>query len=70
MLVQTDLPDAPGAELVSSLGKLGMGRTSRAILVTRPIDVRNVVTRLADWFFANDARRAQRLFREADRLVS
>jgi response regulator RpfG family c-di-GMP phosphodiesterase len=70
LIVQRKLPDADGFELVESLGTARFAGASRAILVTRPVDLHTVVTRLAGWFLARDARGAEMLLREADLLGS
>ncbi len=70
LVVQRELPDADGGEFVSSLAATQAAVASRAILVERPVDLRTVVESLVGWFFARDVRKAEALFREADRLVS
>lgn len=70
LVVQEELPDAQGSELVKSFATAQVAVASRAILVARPVDLRTVVTRLAGWFFSRDATRAKVLWREADRLSS
>ena len=70
LVVQMELPDAQGSDLVKSFATAQVAVASRAILVARPVDLRMVVTRLAGWFFSRDAMRAEVLWREADRLCS
>jgi response regulator RpfG family c-di-GMP phosphodiesterase len=70
LIVQKELPDAYGGELVQSLLSARVTAASRVIIVERPIDFRSVVTRLADWFFSREARKADALLRAASRLVS
>jgi CheY-like chemotaxis protein len=70
LVVQRELPDAHGSEFVESLVSARLDVASRSILVTRPVDVRAVLTSLAGWFFPRDARKADAVRREADRLVS
>jgi hypothetical protein len=70
LVVQMELPDAQGSDLVKSFATAQVAVASRAILVARPVDLRTVVTRLAGWFFSRDAARAELLWREADRLCS
>jgi len=48
----------------------GVAVASRSILVTRPVDLRGVLTSLAGWFFSRDVRKSAALLREADRLCS
>jgi DNA-binding NtrC family response regulator len=69
LIVQSELPDADGSEFVKSLVAEHVA-ASRALLVTRPVDLRMVVTRLAGWFVTRELRKAAALRREADRLVS
>ncbi len=70
LVVQSELPDVAGDELVKSLSTAQFAAASRAIVVTRPVDVPAVLRRLAGWFFARDVRKARLLVREAERLVS
>lgn len=70
LVVQKALPDSDGSELVKSLLTARIAAASRAVIVTRPIDLHMVVTNMTSWFFSQDARRADALVREADRLVS
>jgi CheY-like chemotaxis protein len=70
LVVQRELPDADGSEFVESLVSARVDVASRSILVTRPVDVRGVLTSLTGWFFSRDVRKADAMRREADRLVS
>jgi DNA-binding NtrC family response regulator len=70
LIVQRTLPDADGSDFLKSLVAAGVTATSRALLVTRPVDFHTVATSLAGWFFSRDGRKAETLLRAADRLVS
>ena len=70
LIVQRDLPDASGPELIEGLARDGAPAASRAILVRRPVDTRIVVARLTGWFLQRGTPAAHWLQREADRLVS
>lgn len=70
LVVQSDLPDAHGRELVRSLALAQVTAASHALVVRRPVDLRRVVTCLARWFLARDVRGADALRHEADRLAS
>ena len=70
IVVQRQLPDADGGELVSALVAARAPVASRAILVTRPVDLRTVLVSLTRWFYPRDARKAEGLLRDAGRLVS
>lgn len=70
LVVQDELPDARGGELVKSLADARVGAVSHAVVVTRPVDLRRVVQLLVGWFFSRDARRAGALMMEARRLAS
>jgi CheY-like chemotaxis protein len=52
LVVQRELPDAQGSEFVESLVSARLDVASRSILVTRPVDVRALLTSLAGWFFS------------------
>jgi DNA-binding NtrC family response regulator len=67
---QDELPDARGREWVKSLAEARLGAGSRAVVVTRPVDLRTVVKSMTGWLFSRDARRAEELMREARRLAS
>jgi CheY-like chemotaxis protein len=70
LVVQRELPHAHGSEFVQSLVSARVDVASRSILVTRPVDLRAVLTSLTSWFFSRDVRKADAMRREADRLVS
>jgi DNA-binding NtrC family response regulator len=70
LVVQRELPDAHGSELVKSLVLARADIASRSILVGRPMDLRTVIASLTDWFFGRDVKKAQAIRREAERLVS
>jgi DNA-binding NtrC family response regulator len=70
LVVHHDLPDAEGSDLVSNLKTVRASLASRAILVTRPVDMRSVVANLTEWFFARNTRTVTALMRETERLVS
>jgi response regulator RpfG family c-di-GMP phosphodiesterase len=70
LVVQRELPDADGGEFVEGLVAARVAVASRIILVTRPVDLRGVLTSLTGWFFSRDVRKSAVLLREADRLVS
>jgi len=70
LVVQADLPDARGGQLVKSLAGARVPAASRAVVVGRPADLRMVVTSLSRWFLLRDTRRAESLLREAQRLAS
>jgi hypothetical protein len=70
LVVQRELPDAPGSELVESLVLARADVASRSILVGRPMDLRIVVARLTGWFFSRDVRKADAVRGGARRLVS
>jgi response regulator RpfG family c-di-GMP phosphodiesterase len=70
LVVQRELPDADGEAFVESLAAGRAVYASRALLVTRPVDLRTVLRSLTGWFFARDPRKADALLREAHRLVS
>jgi hypothetical protein len=70
LVVQQELPDARGSDLVESLVTARAAVASRVMLVTRPVDTRTVLKNLTGWFFSRDVRKAEALLREADRLVS
>jgi DNA-binding NtrC family response regulator len=69
LVVQDELPDGRGAELVHELATLRHPVASRAIVLTRPGDLRAVVAKLVGWFLARDGWLARKVLREADRLV-
>jgi DNA-binding response OmpR family regulator len=73
LIVQRELPDAQGSDLLKSLRSDRLEVASRSILVTRPVDLRAVLTSLTSWFFTRDSRdamKAEALRREAARLAS
>jgi DNA-binding response OmpR family regulator len=73
LIVQRELPDAHGSDLVKSLASERLEVASHALLVTRPVDLRAVLMSLTSWFFTRDGRdamTAEALRREAARLVS
>jgi response regulator RpfG family c-di-GMP phosphodiesterase len=70
IVVQRELPDTSGEELVSSLSAAHVPAAARAVFVSRPIDLRSVLTTLSASVFAREPRRAAALQREADRLIS
>lgn len=70
LVVQRDLPDAQGSDLVKSLVTAQAAVASRSILVTNPVDLRGVLTSLTGWFYPRDAGGARARVREANRLVS
>jgi DNA-binding NtrC family response regulator len=70
LIVQAELPDADGGAFVKSLVSSGVAVASRAILVKKTVDLRAVVTTLADWFFSRDGKKTMTLLRDAARLVS
>jgi len=70
LVVQSELPDADGREFVLSLSMARVPVASRAIVVARPVDVRQVVTTLAGWLFSRSLGQAQALLRVADQSVS
>ena len=63
LVVQRELPDAHGSEFVESLASARLDVASRSILVTRPVDVRAVLTSLAGWFFSRDVKKADAVHR-------
>jgi DNA-binding NtrC family response regulator len=69
LVVQNDLPDAHGHDLVKGLDEAHVTAATRALVVRRPVDLHRVVISLARWFFARDARSAEALLREAERLA-
>jgi hypothetical protein len=70
LVVQKELPDAHGGDLLNRLLAARVAAASRGILVERPIDFRLVVTRLAGWFLSRETRKTDALLRAASRLVS
>jgi hypothetical protein len=71
LVVQDDLPDERGVELVRDLARLQYPVASHAIILTRSaMDLRAVLSKLATWFLARDAGLARALLREAERRVS
>ena len=70
MVVQRELPDADASELMRDVATMRAAAAPRAIVVSRPVDLRAVLTSLAGWFFSRDARKAEALLRQADRLAS
>ncbi len=70
LVVQRQLPDGTGEELVARLAQARVPAASRAVLVSRPVDLRAVLTTLSASMFPREPRRAEALLREADRLVS
>ncbi len=71
LVVQDELPDQRGVELVSDLERIRHPVASRSIVLTGSGgDVRAVLAKLASWFFARDAGLARALMREADRRIA
>jgi len=70
MVVQRELPDADGGDLVLDLVTARAAVASRVILVTRPADLATVLRSLAGWFFARDVRKSDQLMRQAAHLAS
>jgi response regulator RpfG family c-di-GMP phosphodiesterase len=70
VVVQRELPDADGYEFVQSLAAVRAAVASRVLVVTRPVDLRRVLTSLTRWLFSHDVRKAEVLLREADRIAS
>jgi response regulator RpfG family c-di-GMP phosphodiesterase len=71
LVVQDDLPDQRGADLVKDLALLQHPVASRSIVLTRAaMDPRAVLAKLATWFLARDAGLARALLREADRRMA
>jgi response regulator RpfG family c-di-GMP phosphodiesterase len=70
MVVQRELPDADGGDLVLDLVTARAAVASRVILVTRPVDLATVLRSLAGWFFAWDVRKSDQLMRQAAHLAS
>jgi DNA-binding NtrC family response regulator len=70
LVVQNDLPDGRGSDLVRSLAKSRVAAASQAVVVARPVDLRAVAMSLASWFFGHDARKAETLLGDAERLSS
>jgi hypothetical protein len=69
LVVQDELPDERGEELVRQLAWARHPVASRSIVVTRSrADLRAVLSKLAGWFLVRDAGLARALLREADRL--
>jgi DNA-binding response OmpR family regulator len=52
LVVQRELPDGDGGELVESLVAERAAVASRVILVTRPVDVDTVLKSLVAWFYS------------------
>jgi response regulator RpfG family c-di-GMP phosphodiesterase len=87
LIVENELPDAPGVDLVGDLASARHPIASRSIVLARPSpdwarvvhaqgatfiergDLRAVITKLAGWFMARDARVVRTLMREAERLT-
>ena len=85
LVVDNELPDTRGVDLVRDLAGARHPVASRAIVLARPSpewaraaqtgatlvergDLRAVLSKLAGWFLARDARLARALLREAERL--
>jgi hypothetical protein len=69
LVVQDELPDERGEDLVRQLVRARHPVASRSIVLTRSIaDPRTVLSKLAGWFLVRDAGLARALLREADRL--
>jgi len=69
LVVDKRLPDADGTQWVASLAAARVDAASRAIVVTKPVDLRAVATSLAGWFFPRNAREAEALRRDAARMA-
>ncbi len=69
LVTQDDLPDERGAALVEQLAREKHPVASRSIVLVRSrTDLRAVLSKLAGWLLARDARLARALLREADRF--
>jgi hypothetical protein len=70
LVVQDELPDVRGEELVRQLAWEQHPVALRSIVVTRRADLRAVLSKLSGWFLVRDAGLARTLLREADRLTA
>ena len=68
LVVQAELAQADGSEFLKSLSTVSIA--SRILIVGKPVDVRQVATILAGWFFTRDTGKTLALLRAADRSVS